>query len=68
MSGTFYLTGVATVGSAVPDPQDALTFVPRVLIDTKHNIDKKLLSQDSEDVRFLLYEDKQWVDIRFDNV
>ncbi|XP_021968624.1 pancreatic lipase-related protein 2 isoform X2 [Folsomia candida] len=52
-------TGVATVGSAVPDPQDALTFVPRVLIDTKHNIDKKLLSQDSEDVRFLLYEDKQ---------
>lgn len=54
-----YLAGVAAVGSSVPDPQEALTFVPRVLVDTKHNIDKKLISQDSEDVRFLLFEDKK---------
>jgi hypothetical protein len=47
------------VGASIPDPQDALTYLPRVLIETKHNIDKKLISQEPDDVRFLLYEDKQ---------
>ena len=55
----FVCSGVAKVGASIPDPQDALTFVPRVLIETKHNIDKKLISQEPDDVRFLLYEDKQ---------
>jgi hypothetical protein len=57
--GPFPHKGVSSAASYVPDPQEALTALPRLIVNTKSNLENNFISQRPEDVKFYLYEDKQ---------